>query len=297
MKRILLVLGFLSGLWLSAELPSRDTQSISLADVPIILTFRSLMPGEAILAVMKSGANIERAALRVGDRSYALENGRPDGRRFALIGLDLNLKPAPLGIKIVVQKADGTAETFDKLVTVEARSFAQKRFFVNEALLYPPPQEQERVRREAVLVEAVYACLTPEWLGTGHFMAPLDAEPFPNFGQRRIYNRKIQSIHTGVDIPAAWGTPVRASNGGKIVLASSLYLSGKTVIIDHGRGVFTTYCHLSKIVAKRGELVRKGEIVGKVGNTGRSTGPHLHWAARILGCRVDPFSLVGLPIE
>jgi len=81
------------------------------------------------------------------------------------------------------------------------------------------------------------------------------------------------------------------------VLASNLYLSGETVIIDHGRGVFTFYCHFSKILVKRGDLVKRGQPIARVGNTGRSTGPHLHWAVRIRDVRVDPFSLVDLPLD
>jgi murein DD-endopeptidase MepM/ murein hydrolase activator NlpD len=90
---------------------------------------------------------------------------------------------------------------------------------------------------------------------------------------------------------------VRASNAGKVVLASHLYLSGKTVIIDHGQGVFSLYCHFSRILVKRGVTVKKGALIGKIGNTGRSTGPHLHWAFKIFDSRVDPYSLVCLPIE
>jgi len=129
-------------------------------------------------------------------------------------------------------------------------------------------------------------------------MSPIpDREAAPNFGQRRIYNKSYTSIHQGVDIAAPWGSPVRASNSGRVVLASSLYLSGRTVIIDHGQGVFSLYGHFSQILVKRGDLVKKGQVIARVGNTGRSTGPHVHWGVRILDSRVDPFSLVSLPLR
>jgi murein DD-endopeptidase MepM/ murein hydrolase activator NlpD len=161
-----------------------------------------------------------------------------------------------------------------------------------------PPEEAKRIEQEAALVASVLGAVSPEWLGTGAFVTPLpEGEPFPNFGQRRLYNNAVASTHTGVDISAPAGTPVRAANAGRVVLAAELYFSGKTVIIDHGLGVFTFYGHFSKILVKRGDLVKKGEMIAEVGQTGRSTGPHLHWSVRILDSRVDPFSLAALPLE
>jgi murein DD-endopeptidase MepM/ murein hydrolase activator NlpD len=100
-----------------------------------------------------------------------------------------------------------------------------------------------------------------------------------------------------VDISAPTGTPVWASNSGEVALRSDLYFSGKTVIIDHGLGLFSLYCHFSKIKVKRGQVVRKGDIIGEIGATGRVTGPHLHWGVKILGDRVDPFSLLSLNFD
>ena len=93
------------------------------------------------------------------------------------------------------------------------------------------------------------------------------------------------------------GDPVRASNAGRVVMASDLYYSGKTVIIDHGLGVFSLYCHFSKLLVKRTRMVAKGEAIGLIGSTGRSTGPHLHWGFRIFDSRIDPMSMTALPLE
>jgi murein DD-endopeptidase MepM/ murein hydrolase activator NlpD len=90
---------------------------------------------------------------------------------------------------------------------------------------------------------------------------------------------------------------VKASNSGEVVLAKELYFAGKTVIIDHGLGLFTLYCHFSNLRVKRGELVKKGAIIGEVGATGRVTGPHLHWGVKLWGARIDPFSLLSLPLD
>jgi murein DD-endopeptidase MepM/ murein hydrolase activator NlpD len=168
---------------------------------------------------------------------------------------------------------------------------------VPAATTNPPKELMEAIRREAELVAEVLGRISPDWLADGPFQSPLPAfEPFPNFGQQRLYNKTVASVHAGVDIAAPRGTKAVATNSGRIVLANRLYYSGWTVIIDHGRGVFTYCCHFYKVLVKRGDMVRKGEAVAEVGSTGRSTGPHLHWSVRILSARVDPFSLLALPL-
>ncbi len=299
LKRILLISGWLALAAFSAtgSASKSETRALTLQGLPVELIFRSLQPGEAILAVLKDTPPARQVILKVRDHKYVLGGAGKGALPFALIGIDVAAKPEPLSLGVVEEKTDGSIVGSEEELPVEPKEFTRRRFYVEEAMLNPPPQEQERVAREADLVQSVFDIFTPEWLGTGNFMSPLpDREPFPNFGQLRIYNKTRQAVHAGVDIAAPWGTPTLASNAGRIVLASNLYLSGKTVIIDHGRGVFTFYCHFSKLLVKRGDWVRKGQPIAKVGNTGRSTGPHLHWAVRILDVRVDPFSLVSLPL-
>jgi hypothetical protein len=300
-KGILLAAGWLALAALPAATgpaPKSGTRALSLQGLPVELIFRSFQPGEAILAVLKDIPPAHQIILKVRDHKYVLGGAGKGAPTFALIGIDVAAKAEPLDMGVIEEKADGSIASFEEELPVEPKEFSRRRFYVEEAMLNPPPQEQERVARESNLVQSVFDIFTSEWLGTGNFMSPLpDREPFPNFGQLRIYNKTRQAVHAGVDIAAPWGTPALASNAGRVVLASSLYLSGKTVIIDHGRGVFTFYCHFSKLLVKRGDWVKKGQPIAKVGNTGRSTGPHLHWAVRILDVRVDPFSLVSLPLE
>jgi murein DD-endopeptidase MepM/ murein hydrolase activator NlpD len=143
----------------------------------------------------------------------------------------------------------------------------------------------------------VYSVREEKWLGEGAFERPHPGGMTPNFGEKRIYNNVPRSTHSGVDIEAAYGSPVRASNSGRVVLAKDLYFSGKTVIIDHGLGLFTFYCHFSRLNVSRGEMVKKGAVIALAGSTGRSTGPHLHWGVRLLGSRVDPAALLGLALQ
>jgi murein DD-endopeptidase MepM/ murein hydrolase activator NlpD len=125
-------------------------------------------------------------------------------------------------------------------------------------------------------------------------MRPVSSKLTSGFGRRRIVNGEPRSPHSGVDLKATTGTPIRAANAGKVVMAKDLFFAGKTIILDHGLGLYTVYAHCSKMHAKLGDQVGLGEIIGEVGATGRVTGPHLHWACRINGARVNPLGLTTL---
>lgn len=127
------------------------------------------------------------------------------------------------------------------------------------------------------------------------FMQPVSGRISGKFGGQRIMNGRKMNPHAGTDIAAPLGTPVAAAGDGKVVLtADDLFYSGNVVVIDHGYGLQTIYAHLNKITAQKGQKVKKGEIIGEVGKTGRVTGPHLHWGASLKGIRFNPFSLLRL---
>lgn len=127
------------------------------------------------------------------------------------------------------------------------------------------------------------------------FMQPVSGRISGKFGGQRIMNGRKMNPHAGTDIAAPLGTPVAAAGDGKVVLtAGDLFYSGNVVVIDHGYGLQTIYAHLNKITAQKGQKVKKGEIIGEVGKTGRVTGPHLHWGASLKGIRFNPFSLLRL---
>jgi murein DD-endopeptidase MepM/ murein hydrolase activator NlpD len=127
-------------------------------------------------------------------------------------------------------------------------------------------------------------------------MAPLENDISLRFGTKRIMNRKMISVHRGVDIRGKKGEQIRASNNGRIVLAGELFLGGNTIIIDHGQGIYSIYMHLSKFNSDVNDSVSRGDVIGHVGSTGRSTGPHLHFGIKVNTISVNPFSLIRLPL-
>jgi murein DD-endopeptidase MepM/ murein hydrolase activator NlpD len=295
MRNFLFSLCFLLGVSLAAV--SRDNILLSSPlGTKIELICSSFEPGQIVLARFRDASGAKKVSIQFLDQSYELEPAHQGGSPLALIGLDLGLKPGSHVFGITILREDGRIEHLEKGVSFPAREFPVKKLWVKASYVTPPPEVQSRIQWETELLESIYSINTSPWLGDGKFTLPNSGETAANFGERRIYNNVPRSTHAGVDVKAAFGSPVQAANSGKVVLAKDLYFSGRTVIIDHGLGVFTFYCHFSTIKVKRGDSVKKGALIGLVGSTGRSTGPHLHWGVKIHESRVDPLALLGLPL-
>lgn len=288
------LLFLLMAIWaVSGSSPTCVDSQVDTQETILILEYRAIHPGEVIKTILKSQAKIIRAHVLFNQKKYEMGKGN-ESEMLAFIGLDLGLRPDPYTVKVVVQYQDGRTEDLRKEILVLPKEFPVKKLWVDERYVTPPKESLERIRRESDLVRVIYDVYTPRWLGDGAFILPALGETVPNFGEKRIFNDQPRSPHSGIDISSPLGTEVKASNSGRILLANDLYFAGKAVIIDHGLGTFSFYCHFSEIRVKRGTLVTKGDVIGEVGATGRVTGPHLHWSVRINGSRVDPFSLLSL---
>ncbi len=154
-----------------------------------------------------------------------------------------------------------------------------------------------RVKAEQDQVRAVLATATQERLWHGGFIEPVQGTMTGAFGRVRIINGQARSPHNGEDIGAPPGADVVAMNDGVARLTVDHFFSGKGVFLDHGLGFFSMYFHLSEVAVREGDSVKRGQVIGKVGATGRATGPHLHWGVRLNGARVDPYSLLKLSLE
>jgi murein DD-endopeptidase MepM/ murein hydrolase activator NlpD len=178
---------------------------------------------------------------------------------------------------------------------VTAGRFATEKLIVEKQFVEPNEQQASRAVAEQKKLRELFDRVTPEKLWQGSFRMPLaGSKQGTNFGKRRILNGQPRSPHTGADFPAPTGTPVHATQSGRVVLAEELYFSGNTVIVDHGLGVYSLYGHLSATDVAVGDSVKAGIILGKVGATGRVTGPHLHWGITVNKARVNPVRLVTL---
>ena len=217
----------------------------------------------------------------------------PDIHR-AFLGIDLEKPAGTYDFNASAKTAASEEITCKAPVTVKAGKFATEHLKVAPNFVEPNPEQLAKAQEDSKRLRELYATITPEKLWQGKFRIPLDGvSTGGNFGRRRILNGKSSSPHTGVDMPALTGTPVHASQRGRVVLADELYFSGNTVLIDHGLGVYTLYGHFSETDVKPGDLVEAGTVIGKVGATGRVTGPHLHWGLTVDRARVNALSIVA----
>jgi murein DD-endopeptidase MepM/ murein hydrolase activator NlpD len=272
----------------------QDTASSGFSDRDVALDFRSLQQGEIVRVSVKSKGLIKQAEVLFLGKTYIMGKGQEPDKWIAFLGLDLGIKSGEYTVEISVLFDDGSHRNIRREILVQDKEFPIKKLWVKQEYVTPPKDVLDRIQWESELLGQIYNIFTLQWYGEGPFIVPSDGETNDNFGERRIFNNEPRSPHSGVDISSPHGAPVRASNSGRVVLAKNLYFAGNTVIIDHGLGVFTSYLHFSKILTKRGDMVRKGDIIGEIGATGRVTGPHLHWGVRVSGSRVDPFSLLSL---
>lgn len=229
------------------------------------------------------------AAGRLFDQDLPFAAG--DEAAWALVGVDALAEPGDYLLTLALTEADtGDRLTMEQTVPVAAGTFSRYNVVVPAdrlGLLDPTLSEAEREK-----VDQVFAQVTPARLWEGAFGLPLAGQPVvtAQFGQRRSYSGgPVSSYHSGQDLDGETGDPVYAPAAGIVVLAEPLQVRGGAVILDHGLGVFSAFWHLSQIDVAVGQAVAQGDLVGLVGNTGLSTGSHLHWEMQVRGVPVDAF--------
>ncbi|MEK6681887.1 MAG: M23 family metallopeptidase [Nitrospirota bacterium] len=217
--------------------------------------------------------------------------------KAALIGIDMNTEPGVYTLSITFENEKGKKIKKNYKVKVRPAKFGIQRLTLPKEMVELDEETLKRVRAEQEKIGKVWDIFTEEYLWEGNFIAPAEGELSSNFGLRRIINGEPRNPHNGIDFAAPEGAPVYAPNHGRVVFIDEQFFSGKSLIIDHGRELFSMYFHLSEIVVKDGEEIKKGRLIAKVGKSGRATGPHLHWGMRLNGARVNPISIVNLPLE
>ncbi|MGA9384801.1 MAG: M23 family metallopeptidase, partial [Candidatus Sulfotelmatobacter sp.] len=219
---------------------------------------------------------------------------------FALAGVSLETGPGTYAIELSGDTVAGKIPTrkisFTRKFAVARGKYPKIEVKLNvESKFTEPSPEQQKQIEEGVEVKKDYLNrVTPEREWSGQFTVPAEAEISDVFGAERVFNGKTQSTHFGLDFRVPSGTPVAAMNDGTVLLARPLYFEGNFVVLDHGQGLLTLYLHLSEFKVKEGDHVKRGEIVGLSGGTGRATGPHLHVAVRWQGTYLDPAGLLRM---
>jgi murein DD-endopeptidase MepM/ murein hydrolase activator NlpD len=254
---------------------------------------RALQPGE--LAVFTVTAPPATAAVTFTVFNHEITGYRVDAEHWdALVGIDLDTAPGSYRVQIDAKGGSAPVEHATYDLVVRSKAFPTRQLRVDPAFVNPPATVEERIVNEAKELAAIWTRSAGERYWSHPFARPVPGAANSQFGTRSVFNGEARSPHSGGDFLSGAGTPVLAPNAGRIVLARDLYFSGNTVVIDHGLGLFSLLAHLSETDVHEGDVVVEGQVIGKVGATGRVTGPHLHWAVRANGARVDPVSLLAV---
>ena len=258
------------------------------------LSSASASQGSILIGEVTGAKPDQELSAEWADKPMPVWRESPDSTTLhTLLGVDLEKPAGSYEWKLSWSGADGKPLTCSLPVAVRAGKFPTERLTVEKQFVQPDPEQLKRVEEDQKKTKAIYDTVTPEVLWKGKFVVPLKGvSTGGNFGRRRVLNGEARSPHAGVDFPAAAGTPVYAAQSGKVVLAENLYYSGNTVVIDHGFGIYTLYAHLSEIDVHAGGPVEASAEIGKVGATGRVTGPHLHWGLTIDHARVNALQIV-----
>lgn len=241
---------------------------------------RRVPGGLAILAIDAEGE--QAPDVRFG--RYRAPVLREGDRWIALVGIPLATKPGTHTADVRLG-TDRRTISFD---VVDKQYETQRLTITNDRQVNPNPDDLKRIEAESKRTEAALSRYSADRSPVLRFAAPVPGRRSSSFGLRRFFNDQPRNPHTGMDIAAAAGTPILSPAPGVIVDTGDFFFNGNTVFIDHGRGVVTMYCHLSRIGVQPGDRVNTGDVIGDVGATGRVTGPHLHWGVAVNRAMVDP---------
>ena len=222
----------------------------------------------------------------------------PYGEAYAaLAGIDLEARPGMATWRVGVVDAHDRPLRASGRLQIRARKFPVQRLTLPREMVELDAPTLKRVEEESKRLRTLYATITPERLWRGRFTKPVGvADAGEGFGARRIINGRVRAPHAGLDYSADSGTPVVAANRGRVALVAEYFFPGRLVVLDHGLGLYTLYFHLERTDVTDGDRVERGQIIGRVGASGRATGPHLHFAAHLRQARIDPTFLLQLKL-
>ena len=284
---------FLSVLSLAVAVFVPQAALATVFDVEIIPA--RLYPG----AISKVSMNAQAEGVRILSVQYKGEKlplvSDDNGTTWCLLGIGLDEPPGRRLISIIYGLEGQDREDVETVAfTIHEKEYPREYLKVSRKMVEFSGRILKRVREDQSAIRAAVSGVDGERYFHGPFIRPVKGRVSSPFGLRRYFNNKPRSPHLGVDLTAPMGTPVLACNRGKVVLVRDCYLSGKTVVIDHGLGLYSLYAHLDRVLVRPGAVVEKGEKIGLSGISGRATGPHLHWGISLYEKRVDPLALVEI---
>jgi len=244
-------------------------------------------PGDIMVVTVKNIAGAVEGTFN-GKKVYF--NPSRDSLK-AIVPIDLFTEPGKYPLYIAT-----AGNALHRTVNVVKKKYPTQRLTLPKDMVELSPENEARVEREQKKMATIWPNENAR-VWSGNFVNPREGEIVTQFGVKRIINKIPKNPHSGVDVSGKEGDPVHAPNNGIVALMDDQFYSGISVVLDHGQGIYTMFFHLSRILVSPGQKVKKGEVIALVGSTGRSTGAHLHWGARVQGAKVDPLELIKLKLE
>jgi len=251
---------------------------VARADAPLPQV--SAVPGGVVLLNIQGGGDTAPNVRYEGNPVMVLR--QPAGW-VAVLGIGLDTSVGGHAAQVVLPT--GVAE---RPFTVGAKQYSEQHLNVAPGQVDLSAEDLARYEREKSRLHAALATFSPQAPDSLQLAAPIDGVRSSSFGSRRFFNNEGRAPHSGMDIAAPVGLPVHAAAAGHVIDTGNYFFNGNTVLIDHGQGLITMYCHLSAIDVAVGDNVARGQAIGKVGATGRVTGPHLHFGVALNRAFVDP---------
>lgn len=244
--------------------------------------------GVAVVELGPAATDAEVAPSVIFDERRAL-TVRRDGRWYAVIGIPLDQPTGRAAFTVLRPDQPPQEQSFE----VSPHAYREQHITVeNRDYVHPEPAQLERIGREGTIIDAALVNWRDEHVEDVGLVSPVDGPRSSSFGLRRFFNGEPRSPHKGMDIAANKGTPVAAAAAGVVTATGDYFFNGRTVIVDHGQGLVTMYCHLDRIDVEEGQRLAAGAPLGAVGATGRVTGAHLHFGTYLNGTAVDPALLL-----
>jgi len=261
--------------------------------LPYLLFSEKVTKGEALLLTLDARKRKdlkEPIYLKYNKKKIKLKKHpfKIQGIYYAMLGISYWSKPQKTALTLEWRDKEGLHRQKVPFQIIGGK-YRKEKIRVKRSKIKPKKSLLKKAARDAKRVKKLLASEHPVRLWRGKFLLPVD-NPFTTspYGSSRIFNGQVRSYHNGLDLRAPKGTPIRNSNSGRVSLVRDLLYSGKTVLVDHGLGIFSGYSHLSKTLVKTGQWLPKGKVLGLAGATGRVTGPHLHWGITVNGVKVSP---------
>ena len=253
---------------------------------------QTILPGESVVLAFSNVNPGENISIETNLKDEKIELFELGNMKIAFVEADWYTKAGKYAINASINTGEGEKKIFfSNTVEVLSRKFPTQYLWVSSQLA--EKRSEDSLNNDGVYVSEAKAYTERSPLWEGNFIQPVEGKFGTGYGDTRFLNGKESYKHSGIDISATTGTPIMASNTGRVALAMELIVTGNTVIIDHGCNLYSSYCHLDSLSVKVGDTVKKGEVIGTVGSTGFSTGPHLHWSMTLNGKYVDPMFFVN----